>query len=199
MHPRLCHFAQAGASEGVRRHGLLSAERAVALWEADPALLSAPRPRPVELRHPRHGVLWLNDNRPLHLGPLARCLDDAMTPADWLAALAARVFFCVREEDGAGFVAARRKQGLAAEVMVFDTAGLAAAHWDRMEIAPINTGSTLRRPARRGRATFAPVLGLDWERWRRSRGRGLDRVREVTVRGAVEDAGRHLIEVRPVA
>lgn len=199
MHPRLHHFAQAGAHEGVRRHGLLSAAAAVALWGADPSVLAAPRPRAVRLDHPEHGVLWLNDNRPLRAGPLARCLEGGLTPDDWLASLNARVFLWAREEDGLGFARARLAQGHPTELMVFDALGLARAHWGRIEVAPINTGSALRRPAPRGPGTFAPAEGLDWAAWRRRRGLSApDRIKEVTVLGAVPDAGDHLMEVRRV-
>ena len=151
------------------------------------------------MRHPERGALWLNDNRPLHLRALAECLDGGLAPEDWLAMLAARVFLWTRERDGEGFVGARRAQGLPAELMVFDTLGIARAHWGRMEISPINSGATVRRPPRRGPATFAPLAGLDWEAWRRARGLSApDRAREVTVRGSVPDAADHLIEVRAV-
>lgn len=201
-HPRLYHFAQAGASEGVRRHGLLSAARAVALWGApEPErLLGRRRPRPVPLDHPERGRLWLNDNAPLSMAALARCLDGGMTPEDWLAALAERVFFWVREGDGAAFGRARVANGLPTERLGFDTLGLARAHWGRMAISPINSGATVRRPPRRGPSTFAPVEGLDWRAWRRARGLASpDAVREVTVLDAVPDAGAHLVEVVAVA
>ena len=42
-------------------------------------------------------------------------------------------------------------------VLVLDTLSLARRHGDRMELAAINTGSTIRRPARRGRSTFTPL------------------------------------------
>lgn len=199
-HPRLYHYAQAGASAGVRRHGLLSAACAVTLWGTpEPErLLGARRPRPVPLDHPTRGRLWLNDNAPLSMVALERCL-DGMTPEGWLAALAARVFFYVREGDGKAFARARIANGLPTERMAFDTLGLARAHWGRMAISPINSGATVRRPPRRGPSTFAPVNGLDWQAWRRARGLASpDTIREVTVLDAVPDAADHLLEVQPV-
>ena len=69
-----------------------------------------------------------------------------------------------------------------------------------MEVCPINSGATLHTPPARGLATFAPLEGLDHEAWRRARRergekKGLDSIKEVTVRGAVPDADDHLIEV----
>jgi hypothetical protein len=43
--------------------------------------------------------------------------------------------------------------------------------------------------ARRGSATFAPLLETDYDQWKRRRGlRSPDRIKEVTVRGLCADA-----------
>jgi hypothetical protein len=185
-----------GAEEGVRRHGLLPA--AEAARRVGRTLPRRPRAQALPLRLPDGTEIVLTDNLPLSFARLAPVLDDGLTPEDWLAMLDARVFFWVDPRHGAGNARARERLGYRSEWQVYDTERLLRPVWDLAEIAPINTGATVRRPARRGRATFAPLAGLDWERWRRARGlRTPDTVREVTVRGPVPHAGEALLEVRP--
>jgi hypothetical protein len=161
------------------------------------ALTERRRPAEVALDHPRHGRVVLNDNLPLSEAALAGCLDDRLQPRDWLAMLNARVFFWADESGLMRLLAARMNRGRAREVLVVDTLGLATAHAARMEICPINSGSTIRRPARRGLATFTPLGAMGYAEWRRRRG-GRDRILEVTVVGGVPDIARHVIERRKV-
>ena len=80
----------------------------------------------------------------------------------------------------------------------FDTLSLARAHAGRLEISPINSGATIHDPPRRGTSTYAPLLGTDWQEWRRRRGRAApDRIKEVTIRGPVPDAGAHIVRIWP--
>ncbi|PRY93359.1 hypothetical protein BCF33_2227 [Hasllibacter halocynthiae] len=199
-HPRLYRLAARGAAEGVRRHGLLPAAELARRAGAD--LPPERRPRAVPLRLPDGTAAVLTDNAPLSLARLARVLDDGLCPADWMRMLNARVFLWPARPLGLGNLNARRRLGYESEWQVFDTLGLLSPVWDRAEIAPINTGATVRAPARRGLATFAPLAGLDFAAWRRARReagtrKGLDTPKEVTVRGAIPDAGAHLLAVEP--
>jgi hypothetical protein len=193
----LWRVAQPGSAEGVRRHGLLTARAIGALAGVD---LSARRARPIHLRLPDGTPVAVTDNGPLSPERLAGVLDDGLSPTDWLAMLNDRAFFWPDRRTGAANAAARAAMGLGVEWHRFDTLRLLSPVWNRAEIAPFNTGATLRRPPRRGRATFAPLDGLDWDEWRRRRRdagikAGLDAVREVAVRGGVPHAGAALREV----
>jgi hypothetical protein len=149
------------------------------------------------LSHPVHGTAVLTDNAPLDDRKLARVLDDGLTPDGWRRVLAARVFFWTSEAEAQRLAHARLNRGEPRALLVLDTLSLARAHGARMEIAPINTGQTLYVPARRGSATFAPLLQTDYDQWKRRRGlRSPDRIKEVTVRGPVPDAEAHLFDVR---
>ena len=193
-HPVLYHLTAPEAVPGIRARGLLTAAQAVARHAPDRPELLGRRPAHVVLP----GGVTLGDNAPLSLRKLAACLDDGLAPEDWLAMLNARAFFYVRLRDADGFVRSRARKGQRTAVLSFDAARLLAAHLPRAEIAPINTGATVHAPARRGRATFAPLDGLDWERWRRSRGNARPgTVKEVAIRGGVPDAGAYLLDVRP--
>jgi hypothetical protein len=139
----------------------------------------------------------LNDNSPLSETKLASCLDDGLSPADWLGMLNERVFFWADEAGLSRLTGARANRGRRREVLIFDTRGVATAHYDRVEISPINSGATVHRPARRGSATFAPLSEVEYAAWRRQRGQR-DRILEVVVRGHVREAARHLLERREV-
>ena len=201
-HPRLYHVTEPGAAESVARHGLLSASRIAALMGMP---LTARRPAEVPLTHPDHGTMILNDQSPLSEAKLAACLDDGLTPAQWIAMLNERVFFWPDEKAMQALLTARANRARGRDVLVFDTLGIARAHGARMALSPFNSGSTLRKPVRRGRATYTPLGAVGYREWRglrRASGikKSLDSLREVTVMDAVPDARDHLhdvIEHRP--
>ena len=201
LHPRLYHLTAPGAHRGIRRHGLLSArailDRLGIEGEERTRLLERRRPCEVPLSRPGLGAFALNDNLPLTEAALARCLDGGMTPADWLRLLNSQVYFWPSEKRLASLLGARTNRDREREVLVFDTLSLARAHAARVRLSPINGGSTIRTPARRGRSTYAPLLEHGYGAWRRLRGR-LDTIAEVAVEGAVPDAAEHLVEVRRV-
>ena len=194
--PRLHHVTDREAWPMIERHGLLTTDGIVERFVADPAeaarLRTERRADFVTVHDGPDGRVTINDNLPLHFGNLAPHLDDGLTPAEWLRMLNGRVYFWPRVERGAGFLRAGRRGGREKLLLTFSTRSLAAAHEGRLDLAPINTGSALRRPARRGRATFTPASDVGWGEWRRLRGR-LDDVAEVSVRGGVPDALDHLL------
>jgi hypothetical protein len=198
-HPRLYHVTRPGAWEAISRFGMLPALALLEHFEENQQrrmdLVTKRRPKEVELAHPAHGTVILNDNLPLSERALAACLDDGLTPQDWFRMLNERVFFWVDEGRVAGLLGAKMNRARSREVLVFDTLGLVSAHAERVEISPINSGSTLRKPARRGLATFTPLLAKSYREWQRQRG-GNDRVVEVTVRGGVRDIKRYFSAIR---
>jgi hypothetical protein len=201
LHPRLFHVADQDALSGIERHGLLSTTALLDLFEIAPedrvAIERRRRPASVPIAHAVHGRAVITDNIPLSEAALAGCLDDGLSPADWLVLLNRRVFLWPSRQAVEGLLAARANRGRTKLVVEFDTLSLAAAHRDRVEIAPINTGNTRRRPARRGLSIFTPLDRHSYDDWRRLRG-GRDVIREVTVVGGVADAARHIVSTRPV-
>ena len=137
----------------------------------------------------------LTDNDPLTTKALEACLDGGMSPADWLLTLNSRVFFWTSEQDAQALIGARLNRGRRRVLLVLDTRRTAERHQDAMEPSPINSGSTIRRPARRGPTTFTPLSRHDYAGWQRLRG-GRDRIREVTIRGTVPDVEGLIIERR---
>jgi len=201
-HPRLLHVTLPGAWEGIRGRGLLPTSRLLDLFEITgderERIERRRRPAAVPIRHPLHGTAVVNDQIPMTETALEKCLDDGLSPSEWLALLNRRVFFWCDEEGLARLLGARANRGRALEVLVADTLSLARAHAERIELSPINSGATLRRPACRGLATFTPLLELPYVAWSRKRG-GRDRILEVTVVDGVPDIARYVVEVRRVA
>ncbi len=117
-----------------------------------------------------------------------------MLPADWLRILNSRVFVWASEEGLNRLLNAKLNRTRAREVLIVDTLSLAKTHAERIEICPINSGSTLRKPARRGMNTFTPLLEHSFYDWSRLRGRR-DKILEVTVRDHVPDIAEHILDV----
>lgn len=205
-HPRLYHLTTPGAWEVIRQHGLLSTEellRRAGLPDAEVQSRIRRKREDREVLEPTPiGRVVLNDNKPIHMGKLARCLDDGLSAEDWLAELNRRVFFWVKEARMRGLGEAAINRTDPRELLVLDTASVVAACGARMQVAPINTGNTQRKPARRGRDTFTPLGAMPHAQWRRlraARKSSPDEVVEVTVLDHVPDIERHLIERRRLA
>lgn len=198
-HPKLYHVTSPGAWKQIQARGLLPAARLVDLLEPDESrrilLTTTRRPTEALLEHPVHGRAILNDNLPLSERALASCLDDGLTPRDWLRMLNDRVFFWASEDGLDRLLGAKMNRGRRRDVLVFDTCRLARVHAERIEISPINSGSTIRRPARRGLTTFTPLLAKSYREWQQQRGRR-DRIVEVVVRDGVPDIERYFLEAR---
>jgi hypothetical protein len=202
LHPQLFHLCERDAVDAILRHGLWSTRRlldGVALSnEERRRLLACRRPAARRLQHARFGFVTINDNLPLSEKKLAACLDDGLTPADWLGLLNGKVFFWARQADAQTLLHAAGNAGRSKALLAFDTRSLLEAHGARAAIAAINTGQTrfpLKRAARRGLATFAPFDAVDYAVWRKAGGGSPRRVKEVVVEDGVADAARHLVEV----
>jgi hypothetical protein len=197
VHPRLYHITRPDAIPSILSHGLLSTSRLLALYRVPRTerriYESRRRPSSVRLCHPVYGDATLTDNRPLSEAALAACLDDGLSSADWLRMLNGRVFFWVDARCVRSHMRASARRGERRIVLVFDTRGLVGSCFGRVELTAINTGSTMRRPARRGLATFTPVGRHAYREWQGLRGRR-DRVKELTVRDGVADACAFLTE-----
>jgi hypothetical protein len=197
-HPKLYHITEPGASLSIKRHGLLSTTRLLKLYEVETTqreqLETKRRPLAVEIQHPHHGSIVLNDNAPLSEVALQKCLDDDLSPADWLKLLNARVFFWPDEKSLNLHLSARLNRTRSREVFVVDTLSLVKAHVERIELSPINSGVTFRKAARRGLTTFTPLLKHSYSEWSKLRG-SRDKIHEVTVLDHVEDIAEHIIDI----
>jgi hypothetical protein len=196
-HPRLYHVTAPEAGESIKRHGLLSTEALLKLFDITSKrraeIAGRRRDSEVMLEHPDHGRAVISDNLPLSFSALEKCLDDDLTPVEWLRILNTRVFFWADESGLRRLLGARANRNRDRLVLVVDTLSIVKAHAKKVELSPINTGATLRRPARRGLATFSPLANHSYREWRGLRG-GRDSVLEVVVRGSVPDIEKHIVE-----
>jgi hypothetical protein len=149
----------------------------------------------MSISHLVHGEATLTDNAPLSEAALHQCLDDDLKPADWMKMLNQRVFFWVDEKNLRNHLRANTCHGESRIVLVFDTLGVVKKYFMQVELTAINTGSTLRRPARRGLSTFSPAHLHSYSDWQLLRG-GRDRIKELTITGGVLDVDAHLLECR---
>lgn len=194
-HPRLFHLTLPSNLPGIERHGLLPASALMTRHGID--LHRTRRPTALPLHDPVHGTATLNDQSPMTERALAGCLDDGLSPADWLTLLNGRVFFWADENGLATLLGARANRNRSVAVLVVTTLAFARSYGAQIELSAINSGATIRRPARRGLATFTPMLRHPHAEWRRLRG-GRDTVREVTVPAGVPDVMRFVTEVRRI-
>jgi hypothetical protein len=192
-HPRLFHLADPECLDGIQRYGLQSTVTLLTRFgvtgQERLRLELDRRPSSVRLVDPSNGVAVLNDNKPLSKVALSKCLDDGLTPENWIALLNKRVFFWPNSRELRTLVGARENAGKKKLLVSLDTLSVAKEYGRSIEISAINTGATLRKAARRGLLTFSPLLDHSLEDWRRLRGKR-DNIKEITILDQVERLDR---------
>jgi hypothetical protein len=161
-YPRVWHLAHGDAWAGLQRHGLLSTQRLLELFEREDdadLLLGQRRPDPVVLEHPMHGSVVLRDQHPLNVAKLQRALQDGMDVEEWLRLLNRLVFFFPSRQ--ALEVLASAYADEPQLVLTLNTRSLVAEYGVWVKLASINTGSVLYNPAKRGRDTFLSIARHD--------------------------------------
>jgi hypothetical protein len=168
-HPHLYHLTTPGAFAGMLRHGLRSVSSLLRLYGIPDraAIETSRRPAEIVLETGGSGPAVISDNLPLNVGALAACLDDGLTPADWLRVLNARVFFWPTEARLESLLNARMNRQRDREVLIINTLSFATAYAAAIDLSPINTGATLRRAGRRGIGTFSPLSSASDDAWPR--------------------------------
>lgn len=145
----------------------------------------------------------VRDQRPMPPAALARCLDAGLVPADWYALVNSMVFFWIDAER-----LNRHRHACAIRpqiVLVIDARKLAERHGAKAFVTPFNTGNARRRPARRGRRTFTPLLNWIQQSWASEVAPGeaprrpTHRPVEFTIRGSVRDVMSMVVETRLLA
>ena len=190
VRPRLFHMAEPEAWRSVLELGLLSTSAALDLHgltgPAREALERRRRPEMIWLDHPEHGRFPVRDQHPMTDAALRRCLTGRLEPADWYALLNVRAFLWADPERLERMLRTPAYRPNSYVVFAVDTRSFAEAHADHLEVSFINTGSTIRKAAARGRETFLPLADLAR--------RDVRRVAEVTVLGSAPDLAAHVVE-----
>ena len=157
------------------------------------AIESQHRPEPVTLRHPVHGEVVIRDQIPMRESSLRQCLVN-MTPRQWYEFLNRRTFFWMTQERLLTLLAARAYRDRIHCVLTVDTTQLLAVYRDRIRLSPINSGSTIYRPQRRGRSTFRRLRDYPFEERRRLRG-VKNAIAEMCVDSGVPDVANFVVRV----
>lgn len=173
LFPRLYHMAETGTWESIQKHGLLSTSGLLDLFEVEGpqrALIeSERRPESVSITHPEYGAAVIRDQKPLREAALASCLTD-MTVRQWYETLNRRVFFWLTRERLIKLLTARAYRGKMHCVLTVDTELLAKRHREHITLSPINSGSTIYRPVKRGSDTFLSLAAYPYEARRKTKG-----------------------------
>jgi len=157
-YPRLYHMAQGGSWPSIQRHGLLSTEVLLDLFEMTAEerrpILTQQRTQDVPITHPEHGGAVVRDQKPLNRAKLEGCLDGCSF-AEWLQLLNSRVFFWLTVERLQTLMCAREYCAETHVVLTLDTLRLATDFQQSIKLAPMNTGNTRPYAHRRGLWTFS--------------------------------------------
>lgn len=185
-YPTLYHMAAPDSWPSIQRHGLLSTSALLDLFETDRAQRAAiermHRPTSVTIRHPRHGVATIRDQKPMQEGRLRTALTDGVTPEAWFRLLNGYVFFWPTWERLERMRSAYR--GQPHTILTVDTAALLQAHGADVRLSAINTGATRPFARPRGTSTFQRLANFPLDERRRRVGRA-GAVAEIVVPRAV--------------
>ena len=192
-HPRLYHITSPNSWPLIKLLGLCSAQSLMQQLEPQKSyLLKQRRSDSIVIHHTDLGQAVLTDQRPLSVKALTRCLDNELAPQDWLTELNRRVFFWADRSGAERLLKAKTNRHRARNVLIFDTYRLACDYAEYIQLSAINTGSTIRKPARRGLATYTPMLKHSYAEWRKLRG-GNDKILEVTLTCTLHKPDRYLV------
>jgi hypothetical protein len=194
--PRLWHMAEDGSFGSIMEHGLLSTSSLLDLYgikgEERAALESRHRPESVTISKTGFADAVVRDQKPMTESALMKCLAADVTPKEWFEILNQRAFFWMSRDRLRGLLGARAYRRHPQTVLTVDTASLLNTHRDRIELSPINSGSTIYTPQPRGRDTFLSITDYPFDERRKTR--SIDKsVVELVVRGGAPDIADHLI------
>jgi hypothetical protein len=148
------HWAEPSNLASIRRHGLLSTERLVALSNLPSItrkkILSQHRPSQLVLPD---GII-IRDQTPMPPDLLAKALPKRISPPDWYRFLNRFVFLWADRERSERH--RRAFNGRPQALLVFDAVLLLAERKDQVLLSPINSGNARRRPAPRSLRLFVP-------------------------------------------
>ena len=194
-YPRLYHMANSGTWGSIKKWGLLSTTATLDLLKKNGPerfqIESCHRPKSVTLKHAEHGNFTIRDQVPMRESALLKCLED-MTPREWYELLNRKAFFWVTEQRVLKLLGAKLYREKEHLVLTIDTRSLLAVHGDRVLLSPINSGSTLYNPPKRGRSTFLPISEYPFDERRRSRNVASS-LAELTVDYSVPDLFNHTV------
>jgi hypothetical protein len=196
LYPRLYHMAERNSWSGIQRHGLLSTEALLELFDV-PAknrrpILTQQRKESVVIEHPTNGRAVIRDQKPLNRAKLEGCLTGCSFER-WLRILNSRVFFWLTKERLQTLMCAREYCSQIQIVFELDTLRLATDFAQSITLAPMNTGNTRPYAHARSLKTFSRMKDYPFEE---RLPRGLQyTVVELAVEGGVRNIMDYVTEV----
>lgn len=190
---RVYHMTESGSWRNIRRHGLLSTEALLDLFEVPDSrrreLLCEHRPESITISHPDFGAAVVRDQKPMSYLGLERALEDSdLSPEDWLRFLNEKVFFWVTRERVQRLLCAQAYRDREHEVLVVRTEPLVTNYYDQIVLSSMNSGATKPYPHPRDETTFQGLEEYPLTRWKRKRsGSRTEPVVELAVDYAVPD------------
>lgn len=188
-HPRVFHTMSATAWPSVQRHGLLSTQQLIDVFDLDAAerdrLLRAPRKRSTVLRAPGLPPAVIRDQKPMKF--VAEKIDPNSSLTEYLEAINSRVFFWASAERLDRLRQAKEYRTEDQVVLHVDTRALVERHGPRIELCRLNSGAvTQKNHPMRGHRSWLPIADYPYAEYRRRYGRDGALV-EITVLDAVPD------------
>ena len=188
--PLVYHMAAEGAWPSIQRHGLLSTQALLDLFEVigpkREKILSTHRNMSETIRHPEYGEVTIRDQKPMDDGGLYRCLPPAISPQDWYRLLNQKVFFWATFERLEKLLNGITYRGSRHTILHIETAALLSRYGKDIKVTTMNTGATKPFPHFRSYSSFEDLASFDYETSRKKRGKK-GAIAEVTVEWAVPD------------
>jgi hypothetical protein len=172
-YPALYHMAEIESWPSIRQHGLLSTIALLDLFEVKGVerekIVTMHRPSSVTIENPCLGKAVIRDQIPMRESALMKCLRN-VSPSGWYEFLNGRVFFWVTKKRVETLLNARAYRSREHLVLTIDTRQLLEKYHDKVLLSPINSGSTIYRPVKRGIDTFKKIPDYPFAERRRLRG-----------------------------
>lgn len=200
FYPRLYHMAEENTWESIKKHGLLSTSALLDFYgingELRYSIESKHRPESVKIESENYGFAMIRDQKPLRESALKECLND-VTPKQWYEMLNSRVFFWLTEKRLFTLLSARAYRQKTHCVITINTKDLLKKYSDKIKLSPINSGSTIYNPVKRGSDTFLPLSQYPFDE--RKKIRGLDNaIAELTVEYSIPEIAEFTVNVAHV-
>ena len=190
-------MAHAGAWPSIRNRGLLSTTALLDMLQVNDEkrhrIERQHRSEPLTILQGTHEPIVFRDQKAMSEGALLKSL-DGITPEEWYLTLNGLVFFWVSMKRVQKLLDARAYRDHVHTVITVDTATLVKAYAPTMLLSPINSGSTIYNPVRRGKGTFLPFESYPFEERRKLRGTS-NAVAEAAIRDEVPDLRDHALRV----
>ena len=196
--PSVYHMAAEGAWPSIQRHGLLSTQALLDLFDITglkrERALGARRSMSETIRHVQYGEAVIRDQRPMSDNGLRRCLPNSISPEDWYRLLNRKVFFWATLERLETLLNGKAYRDRSHTIIRINTAALVSRYQRCIKLTTMNTGTTKPMPHPRDYSSFVDLAHFDYEASRRKRGRARA-IAEVTVEWAVRDVSEMVSKV----